>query len=193
MCNAHGHQVGCTCGWGGEGHAGRSYGSTRLTHQSWGRDERQSPRVRPTSCPECGANVYFVRPAHGGAVWFDELGWPWPKHPCMDHETSVEETWQAVRHYLGTWQDVPVAERPAGLNVFHSKHKTHIRGCAECAAETEEAKREPRRAWARDRADRRAARKAERRAAKAPREAAPPDLLERLKRAAESGELNSPF
>jgi len=26
MCNAYQHPYGCTCGWGGEGHIGRSYG-----------------------------------------------------------------------------------------------------------------------------------------------------------------------
>jgi hypothetical protein len=40
---------------------------------------------RPTTCPKCGAPVYFVR-HNGGAVWFDELGYPWPKHPCFDDE-----------------------------------------------------------------------------------------------------------
>jgi hypothetical protein len=38
---------------------------------------------RQTSCPKCGALVYFVR-HNGGSVWFDHLGLPWPKHPCLD-------------------------------------------------------------------------------------------------------------
>lgn len=29
--------------------------------------------------------VYFVQ-HNGGSVWFDELGQPWPKHPCFDAE-----------------------------------------------------------------------------------------------------------
>lgn len=37
-----------------------------------------------TKCPKCGKRVYFVRPYSGGAVWFDDMGKPWPKHPCMD-------------------------------------------------------------------------------------------------------------
>ena len=36
-----------------------------------------------TICPRCGASVYFIR-HNGGSVWVDELGWPWPKHPCFD-------------------------------------------------------------------------------------------------------------
>jgi len=38
---------------------------------------------RPTTCPTCGASVFFVR-HNGGSVWFDELGYPWPKHECFD-------------------------------------------------------------------------------------------------------------
>ena len=35
-----------------------------------------------TDCPECGAEVYFIR-HNGGSVWVDPpLGWPWPKHPA---------------------------------------------------------------------------------------------------------------
>jgi hypothetical protein len=24
---------------------------------------------------------------NGGSVWFDELGWPWPKHPCYEEDS----------------------------------------------------------------------------------------------------------
>ena len=37
---------------------------------------------KPTSCPHCGAMVFFIR-HNGGSVWIDELGWPWPKHKCF--------------------------------------------------------------------------------------------------------------
>lgn len=36
-------------------------------------------------CPVCGAKVYFYRSPYGGRVFFDELGPPWPKHPCTDN------------------------------------------------------------------------------------------------------------
>ena len=35
-------------------------------------------------CPACGALVYFYRSPYNGRVFFDELGWPWPKHGCTD-------------------------------------------------------------------------------------------------------------
>jgi hypothetical protein len=35
----------------------------------------------------CQQQVFFVR-HNGGSVWFDELGWPWPKHACFDDPPS---------------------------------------------------------------------------------------------------------
>lgn len=46
---------------------------------------------RPTKCPHCGEEVFFVR-HNGGSVWFDSLGKPWPKHRCFDessYQTSL--------------------------------------------------------------------------------------------------------
>jgi phage FluMu protein Com len=40
-------------------------------------------------CPKCRRLVYFVR-HNGGSVWLDELGQPWPKHPCYDQQGSTE-------------------------------------------------------------------------------------------------------
>ena len=39
-------------------------------------------------CPVCGAAVFFYRSEAGGCVFFDDLGWPWPKHPCTDDVRS---------------------------------------------------------------------------------------------------------
>ncbi len=36
-------------------------------------------------CPVCGCAVYFYQSPYGGRVFFDELGPPWPKHPCTDN------------------------------------------------------------------------------------------------------------
>jgi hypothetical protein len=32
--------------------------------------------------------VYFFQATNGGRVFFDELGPPWPKHPCTDRSTD---------------------------------------------------------------------------------------------------------
>jgi hypothetical protein len=74
------------CGWGGDGHLGRSPGgfaAHQLGSFSWQHTDEDF--CRSTKCPQCGAEVYFVR-HNGGSVWFDALGWPWPKHECFDDD-----------------------------------------------------------------------------------------------------------
>lgn len=47
--------------------------------------------VNPNAtCPVCGKTVFFYQSPHGGRVFFDALGWPWPKHPCTD--TTAAQT-----------------------------------------------------------------------------------------------------
>jgi hypothetical protein len=42
--------------------------------------------TRPNAeCPVCGASVFFYRNTYGSRVFFDDLGPPWPKHPCTDN------------------------------------------------------------------------------------------------------------
>lgn len=41
-----------------------------------------------TTCPRCGAQVFFVR-HNGGSVWFDSLGPPWPKHQCFADDPTA--------------------------------------------------------------------------------------------------------
>lgn len=37
----------------------------------------------------CGAAVYFWSNAAGSRVYFDEMGPPWPKHPCTDNRFNA--------------------------------------------------------------------------------------------------------
>ena len=39
------------------------------------------------TCPVCGARVFYFQNEYGSRVFFDELGWPWPKHPCTDNSS----------------------------------------------------------------------------------------------------------
>lgn len=42
--------------------------------------------VNPNAkCPVCGASVFYYQNEHGSKVFFDELGPPWPKHPCENN------------------------------------------------------------------------------------------------------------
>ena len=47
------------------------------------RFEHERDFCHPTRCPKCDASVFFIR-HNDGSVWVDNLGWPWPKHPCFD-------------------------------------------------------------------------------------------------------------
>lgn len=40
-------------------------------------------------CPVCGASVFYYQNEHGSRVFFDELGPPWPKHPCTDTQSAT--------------------------------------------------------------------------------------------------------
>src|SRR5262245_43216830 len=35
-------------------------------------------------CPVCGEQVWYYQNEYGSRVFFDDIGWPWPKHPCTD-------------------------------------------------------------------------------------------------------------
>ena len=89
MCNAWNHPAGCDCGFGGDtgggGWGGWSAAATAPVRTTW--RYRDDDYCRPTSCSVCGASVFFVR-HNGGSVWFDELGWPWPKHACFDDDNT---------------------------------------------------------------------------------------------------------
>ena len=42
--------------------------------------------VNPNAnCPVCYKPVFFYQNIHGSRVFFDELGPPWPRHPCTDN------------------------------------------------------------------------------------------------------------
>jgi hypothetical protein len=64
-----------------------------VTRDHWdtsGWDIARAPKlaawVGPNArCPVCGCPVYFYSNAGGSRVFFDELGKPWPKHPCTDN------------------------------------------------------------------------------------------------------------
>ena len=106
MCNAWNHPADCNCGWGGDGQfggfggygGGGGYSTFRstsdgqvfefpfITYPSY-----VNPNAR---CPVCGASVYFYQSPYGGRVFFDELGPPWPKHPCTDNPV--------VRHHFSS-------------------------------------------------------------------------------------------
>ena len=87
-CNAWNHPANCCCGFSGDGSqggfAGSVFGARPLS------EFRRSRRRSTSLCPICGDEVYFIR-HNGGCMWFDDLGHPWPKHPCFRDEPGDAE------------------------------------------------------------------------------------------------------
>jgi hypothetical protein len=87
MCNAFQHPNGCTCGWGGDGHLGKRI--NRKLYQRvplvFDRNLLESYTIPNARCPVCGASVFFYQSENGGRVFFNDLGPPWPKHPCTSN------------------------------------------------------------------------------------------------------------
>lgn len=81
--------------------------------------------VNPNArCPVCGAPVFFYTNASGSRVYFDDLGPPWPKHPCTDHprykpRPSTAAFGAPTRRARGQVIELLSAARTAGL----SRHK----------------------------------------------------------------------
>ena len=90
-----GHSVTRSSGWGGGwGSARRPLPPARRPSAARSPRPVAPPRLPavtwstvPTepnaTCPRCGARVWFFRNKYGGCAYFDSLGWPWPKHPCL--------------------------------------------------------------------------------------------------------------
>lgn len=59
------------------------------------------------TCPVCGEDVWFFRNVNGGSAYFDALGKPWPKHPCMDSRMINDRTadWQAQVEYAEAYDE----------------------------------------------------------------------------------------
>jgi hypothetical protein len=66
----------------------RDHIQTRLREERVG-ESVTARYVNPNAnCPVCGAPVFFYQNEVGSRAYFDELGPPWPKHPCTDNDPS---------------------------------------------------------------------------------------------------------
>jgi len=102
------HYPWCLCGWchsqGRNGYSSEQIerGFDRWSAQRFLKGEGVTRSftacfVQPNaSCPVCGERVFFYANKSGGRVFFDELGWPWPKHPCTDSRAMRSASLVAV-------------------------------------------------------------------------------------------------
>jgi hypothetical protein len=123
------HYANCGCGWC-VNTGGRLSGSQRILLQD---DMRHRDAlnllkghaarsisgcyVNPNAkCPVCGDAVYFYANEHGSRVFFDDLGPPWPKHPCTDNPREpVIPRGAPTRRTRGMMQELITAANTAGL------------------------------------------------------------------------------
>ena len=101
-CNAYNHPASCDCGWGGVWYGNAPYGGGARAFRCDDEQDTSSPRavsihrlvevgsprsltIPNAKCPECGCRVFFYQNEYGSRVFFDDLGPPWPKHPCTDN------------------------------------------------------------------------------------------------------------
>ena len=80
LSRGYNHRGGCTCRFCQPSTAGETLSTTADLVSVEG---LRHSYTLPTTCPVCGEAVFFMS-GHGGRVFFDELGPPWPKHPCTN-------------------------------------------------------------------------------------------------------------
>lgn len=88
-----------------------------------------------TRCPKkCGQIVYLVR-HNGGSVWLDDLGWPWPKHPCFEREPN--QVWNGFVSTLPVYEEYDRIARFTKQCEFckatikFSRYASHVEHCSE--------------------------------------------------------------
>lgn len=119
------HYPSCPCGWCAKGWSSRSgrssveslFSARDATHllQRHRIRSRLACYVNPNArCPVCNEPVFFYANAAGSRVFFDDLGPPWPKHPCTDRHALVEMR-PIERRSAGLMQELVKAANTIGM------------------------------------------------------------------------------
>jgi hypothetical protein len=99
------------CGWcyktGSNGYSGRKQpdeidhlsAETTVARSGANRSYSACFVVPNAMCRYCGASVFYYENEHGSKVFFNELGWPWPKHSCPSnpHNSEFETSSKMLR------------------------------------------------------------------------------------------------
>jgi hypothetical protein len=88
--------------WGG---ATNIYSELLAQHRAT--ESFTSNHVNPNAeCPVCGALVFFYQNEFGSRVYFDELGPPWPKHPCTENFPARDPAGPvSIQHLSPVWRN----------------------------------------------------------------------------------------
>ncbi|MDD5139536.1 MAG: hypothetical protein PHY43_04650 [Verrucomicrobiales bacterium] len=93
MSGGNNHYSSCTCPWCFHIRSRENTDAKSIDFKS----DTLSAIVNPNArCPVCDAPVYYYRSPFNGRVFFDSLGWPWPKHPCTDNGRTVRRNHPAI-------------------------------------------------------------------------------------------------
>lgn len=98
MGRGYNHYSNCGCGWCSSTWGNVRVDRTQLRSTMQTRDAERILREQRASkgysscfvdpnavCPVCAASVFYYQNDGGSRVFFDDLGPPWPKHPCTDN------------------------------------------------------------------------------------------------------------
>jgi len=115
MCTAHNHSKYCGCGFG-EGTNNFNTFQQYLAKTNYSDSVLEifpiqsfSFTVPNARCPVCSENVFFYQNHHGSRVYFDQLGPPWPKHPCTDNSHhSYNKKFNNINIYSKKLNFVPI-------------------------------------------------------------------------------------
>lgn len=135
------HYSNCTCGWcvnNGRNRIDRGQLLNDLRRQDalsfLKRNSANSIAgcyINPNArCPVCGTAVFFYSNQFGSKVYFDDLGPPWPKHPCTDNprrrvESVATLVGAPARRASGLSQELVTAASTAGLFRISSSSAAH--------------------------------------------------------------------
>lgn len=90
-------------------------------------------------CPVCGDYVFFYQNEHGSKVDFDELGPPWPRHPCTDNQKhqskNIQQNSQVLSPIFRTSDEISFIQEKSGItdhdlqNIFFQKYRSKPLDC----------------------------------------------------------------
>lgn len=95
------------------------YAAPQQAKQRVGNFQKLDSYINPNAkCPVCGASVFFFQSEDGGKVFFDNAGWPWPKHPCTDQTAP-----QRSAHVFSCSEESSIADTEWTKNFLFFKLK----------------------------------------------------------------------